>query len=272
MSIIVRPYHKSPSLTVDVESSTWDNVYTILGTNDEAAAINALMGYAPLTRNIYGQLLAARTISLDVENYKIWRGKVNWKKKTIEKQPLAENQSSFQFETGGGNTHITHALKTISQHRLGGGTPSDFKQAIGWNGAEISGCDIVSPTYTFSETHAFSDDIVTQAYKLKLFRATGKTNKHSFKGFAGGEVLFLGASGSKRGDELWEINYRFVASENITGIAIGGITGVAKKGWDYLWVHYVDDTSEDLLIKKPEQVNVEKVYEDHDYANLGIGT
>ena len=32
------------------------------------------------------------------------------------------------------------------------------------------------------------------------------------KGYAKGELLFLGASGSKRGKERWAITYKFVAS------------------------------------------------------------
>lgn len=36
-----------------------------------------------------------------------------------------------------------------------------------------------------------------------------------WRAFAAGEVLFLGASGSKRGEEEWEITYRFAASPNV---------------------------------------------------------
>ena len=57
------------------------------------------------------------------------------------------------------------------------------------------------------------------------------------------ECLFLGAAGSKRGADDpsslklrragWEITYRFAASPNRTGITVGEITGIAKKGWEY---------------------------------------
>jgi len=71
---------------------------------------------------------------------------------------------------------------------------------------------------------------VTPAYKTTLFALTGTVNSGAFEGFAAGEVLFLGASGSKRGEEDWEITYRFAASPNATDIQVGHIVVAAKKG------------------------------------------
>ena len=86
-----------------------------------------------------------------------------------------------------------------------------------------------------------------------------------------GEVLFMGASGSKRGDDEWEITFRFAASPNVTNLTIGDITGVDKKGWEYLWVRYADAEDEKVLVKQPTAVYVEKVYESGNFAGLGIG-
>jgi hypothetical protein len=272
MSIIVQPYHKSPTLSIDEENATWDSTYSILGTNDEAAAINALIGYAPLTRFLYDRLLSSRTFSLDPENYNVWRGKVSWKEKSTENQPLERGESSFQFETTAGTAHVTHSLATIQKYKAGGGTPADFKQAVNYNGAEISGADIYTPTYSFSETHVFAPTVVTQSYKAQLFRLTGKTNQSAFRNFAAGEVLFLGASGSKRGDDEWEISYRFACSENKTALTVGNISGISKKGWELLWVYFKDAVSEDILVKQPDQVNIERMYDDGDFFQLGIGS
>ena len=84
-------------------------------------------------------------------------------------------------------------------------------------------------------------------------------------------MLFLGASGSVRGTEDWEITYRFAASPNVTNLTMGGITGIAKPGWAYLWVRYADDVSEKVLVKQPIAIYVEKVYEDGDFSGLAIG-
>ncbi len=87
-------------------------------------------------------------------------------------------------------------------------------------------------------------------------------------------MLFLGASGSKRGNDLWELQFRFSASPNKSDIQVGEITGIAKKGWEYLWVLYVEDVDESAksIVKKPIGVHVEQVYENGDFSLLGIGT
>jgi hypothetical protein len=118
----------------------------------------------------------------------------------------------------------------------------------------------------------FFDAVVDQAYKLTLFNLTGRTNNAVFKGFAAGEVLFLGASGSKRGSNLWEITFRFAASPNVTGLTVGSITGIAKSGWDYLWVRYADAEDQNVLVKQPIAVYVERMYESGNFAGLLIGT
>ena len=87
-----------------------------------------------------------------------------------------------------------------------------------------------------------------------------------------GEVLFLGASGSKRSTGDWEITFRFAASQNRTGITIGDITDIVKGGWDYLWVRYEDseDTGAKQLVKKPVAVYIEQVYHLKDFSLLAI--
>jgi hypothetical protein len=98
-------------------------------------------------------------------------------------------------------------------------------------------------------------------------------NGSGFKGFTKGEVLFLGASGSKRGLEDWEITFRFAASPNVTGLSLGSITGIAKEGWNYLWVRFTDDedATAKALIKRPIAAYVEQVYPYGNFSGLGIG-
>lgn len=83
-----------------------------------------------------------------------------------------------------------------------------------------------------------------------------------------------GASGSKRGEDDWEITFRFAASPNKTGLTVGDIVGINKKGWEYMWVRYADaeDAAAKAIVKKPVAVSVEKVYEEGDFSTLGIGT
>jgi hypothetical protein len=92
----------------------------------------------------------------------------------------------------------------------------------------VEGTDITVPVFNFTETHYILNELVTPAYKLTLFNLTGKVNGGVFKGFAKGEVLFLGASGSKRGLDDWEITYRFAASPNVASLSLGGIRLLRK--------------------------------------------
>ena len=60
----------------------------------------------------------------------------------------------------------------------------------------------------------------------------------------------------------------------VDGQALGDITGIAKKGREYLWVRY-EDTEDDTakaLVKRPVAVYVERVYDEGNFADLGIGT
>jgi hypothetical protein len=91
---------------------------------------------------------------------------------------------------------------------------------------------------------------------------SGKTDNASFKGCAAGEALFMGASGSKRVTENdWAVTFNFAASPNRTDLTVGDITGISKKGWEYMWVRYQDaeDATAKALVKKPVAVYIEKV-------------
>ncbi len=82
-----------------------------------------------------------------------------------------------------------------------------------------------------------------------------------------------GAAGSQRGQKDWEIAYRFAASPNVLGLQVGDIGGIAKRGWDYLWIRYADiaDTSAKMLVNRPLAVYVKQVYPYTNFAGLGIG-
>lgn len=48
---------------------------------------------------------------------------------------------------------------------------------------------------------------------------------------------------------------------------------VSKKGWEYMWLRYHDvkDDTAKMLIKHPCAAYVERVYDEVDFAGLGIG-
>ncbi len=191
--------------------------------------------------------------------------------------------SSFNFDTGGGTFHL---LQTKNPTIAYGPPPTipvtpipKTGGAIGYDGEHIQGVDISIPVYSFQETHYLPVATVTTAYKKTLADLTAKVNDASFKGFPAGEVIFLGASGSRRNEEKWAITYRFAREPNEIDIIVGHdlpaaekITGIAKEGWQYMWARYVDVVKDARKVKLPIAVYVETIYDSASFSGLGIGT
>lgn len=235
-------------------------VYHIVGTTSESDAQALLVANAPST---YGGLVL-EDISADYEGGGKWKGYARYVR--------LSGSDEYTFDTGGGTQRITQSLSTINSYAPAGMTAPNFQGAIGVSEDRVEGVDISVPAYQFTETHTLADAAVTTSYKTTLAGLTGKVNNATFRGFAAGECLFLGAAGSKRGDELWSITFRFACQPNATGLTVGSITGIDKLGWDYLWVRYADysDLSAYCLVKRPIAVYVERVYAQADFSGLGI--
>jgi len=254
-------------------SNRHERTYIISGSDDEADILQATIDDTPATVTIEGFVWNRVNRSIDIIGNELWEATIEYEPPS---QTPVENESRFAFETGGGTLHRLQSIANISRTAIAGETAPDFSGAIGVSESGIEGVDLVAPQYTFSETHWKAASFVTEPYKQTLFNLTGKVNDASFKGFAADEVLFLGASGSRTGTDLWEITYRFQASENATAIVIGSppnqITVPSKKGWEYLWIRYreEEDTSAKIIVRRPLAAYVEQVYETGNFASLGI--
>jgi hypothetical protein len=244
--------------------------YVVLGAADEAAVRALALAQIPTT---YAGLNRT-AISLDERlNGTTWKVVATYEAPEPHQQDNPE--STFAFDTGGGTQHVTQSLQTVG--RYGPAASSGLGGAIGYDGQNVAGVDITIPVYQFSEMHYIAPSYVSQAYKLALMGLTGAVNSMPFRGFQAGEVLFMGASGTRRGtdpDDRWEIAYKFAASPNQNGLTVGAISGIQKRGWDYLWVQYGDDVdpTAKVLIKKPIAVYVEQVYPFASFGGLGIGS
>ena len=247
--------------------------YLIRGTTDEQAALTALAAGSAAAYNGLSRLSWNVSPMSDGESVpSTWEGTVQYG--LVSSAPRQVGESVYSFDTAGGTQHITQAKQHVASYARGSDTAPYLEGAIGYDGHDVQGCDITVPVYNFSETHYLAAESVTDAYKAALFSLTGKTNDGTFRGFQAGEVLFLGASGTQRqGDKAWEITFRFAASPNVSNLTIGGSSGIAKKGWEYLWVQYEDakDNTAKAILKRPRYVFVERVYDAGNFAGLGIG-
>ena len=96
-------------------------------------------------------------------------------------------------------------------------------------------------------------------------------------------MLFVGSSGSQQwdseaGDGPWTLQFKFEAKPNaglnktLPFLEVGSITGIEKRGHDYLWVRYGKTVESGRILPAAEEVFVGKVYRDGDFSLLGIGT
>jgi len=147
-------------------------------------------------------------------------------------------------------------------------TPPLTQSIIGNTASGPTGVDIVAPVFNYQVTKRYAILDVTQAYIAAIFAATGTVNSATFTvttddgitfSFSAGENLYLGGSGGVVDGEV-EITHKFSASQNATGLSVGGISGIAKKGWEYLWVLFEDMVTNGFLVKKARAVYVEQVY------------
>lgn len=243
--------------------------FLVMGTEDHAAAKAALEGEAPTTVNG----MPRSDVRVEEIGAGKWDGIATY---GSQPGPAPETGSSvFSFDIGGGTQHITQSIETINSYSATDDDPPDFQGAIGVSDTGVEGVDIGLAAFNFSEIHYIADAAVTTAYKKLIADLAFKVNASEFRGFAAGEVLFLGASGSTRvspsGAVDWEITFKFSRSQNVTARQVGAMS-IDKKGWEYLWVLYreISHPAGSGLRKAPVAAYVEKTYESGNFSGLGI--
>ncbi len=261
-------------------------IFIVRGTEDRDAAETALLAHAdcPVSITSNGKALIRQPVQIDqvyIDSETpaacIWRGEVLYKSSEKTSKPPETGDSRFSFDTTGGTEHITQSLGSRGYTTAAQGfIPNQFYEgAINVTAHGVQGVEIGVMRYAWSETHYIPAATVTDTYKGKIRSLTYTTNNALFKGHEAGECLFTGAQGSQRGaGEDWEITFNFIGSPNRTGISIGTVHNIEKKGHEYLWVVYEDEVknSPERIIKKPVEVFVEQVYYEGDFEDLGIGT
>ena len=270
---------KSPAATTN---------WVITGTSDEIAASTALSTGTPLTYPSMTVKRADMTVTPigDPLLSEMWDGVVTYNEAGSpasgggggSNAPAVVGSQYFNFDTGSAQIHITQSLGTSQESAV---NAPDFKRGINVSKDGTEGTDILGGEFRFSENHYFSAAAVNAAYIATLSAMSATTNDLPFRGYARNEVLFLNASGARRGtaaEDGWEITYNFAVKENIpAGFAISPdvIMPAIIDGWSYVWVTY--GPSDQLIAGKKYKVQVPKfayeetVYDDSDFSTLGIG-
>jgi hypothetical protein len=245
--------------------------YVITGTNDDTTALATVAANSPLARNnLVRKDYSVEPVGDPTESL-TWTGKATYS--TVSNSGGTTEAPIQGFNTTGGTQRFTVSYETVDKTT----TASDYGGAIGVskNGENmtVEGVDVVSPVFSFTETWIKPADEVTTQYKGDLFRTTGKLNNGTFKGCATGECLFLGATGTQRNEDEWEITYNFAASPNNDEYKAAGGETVNKGGWDYVWTEFaeVQDDDTKLMVMRPIATYVERVYDLADFSVLDIG-
>ena len=264
---------------LDSRQSSWGSDrdatlrYLVTGTEDESLAYAITDAYSPL---LYYGLIKNKISVNPGEAPDVWTLEVGYG----PMQRPEPGKVQWQFNAGGMTTHITQALAHVASY-VASGTAPDHKGAInvhkdGNGELVVDGVDIggAGGAFTWSETHWIPYASFTPAYVqiLYLMAVATPVNNVAWRVWAAKEVRLLGVSGSASGEDNVELNFSFAAEPNITGRTIGAITGIEKKGWDYLWVEYKteDGGASKTLVKQPLAVHVEQVYGYGNFATLGL--
>lgn len=176
---------------------------------------------------------------------------------------------TWNFDTTGGTIHITNAKEEVGRYPTA--TAPDQLGAIAVDGDEVKGIDIVIPALKINVQFSHPLGVVTLAKAKFLSDITGTVNTDTFLTFAPGEVLFLGARGSDGSTADATIDYQFAMAKNLTGQTIGGISGIAKKAWDAVWIRYQDTITTVSATDHPTRV-AKFVYVDRVYDEIAMAT
>jgi hypothetical protein len=246
-----------------------NHTFRLIGTNDRNVANAYAYGATPaFVVSNYG-ILYKQDIQLSRTAYNHWTVRVPY--------APAKNESgewTWDFDTTGGTVHLTQAREEVA--RYPSATAPNQQGAIAVDQDEVKGIEIVIPAMKLNVQYRHPMGVLTLAKAKFLANMTGLVNSDVFLTFAPGEVLFLGARGSDGTESEATISYSFAMAANVTGLTIGGIANVAKKGWEVAWIRYQDTITvadgKDNPTRVPKYVYVDRVYDTIPMATaLGFG-
>lgn len=241
-----------PSIIFHWRSSGW--------VSDTDARVNALsLTPANVLDPVTGVRLFRQDIKCTPNGHGLHLFDVPYGPKTKETGEL-----SWSFSTSGGTLTVKAAKQHIRTYPV---NEDKHKGLIGvGKDGNVEGCEIVIPALKMTYSFKHPLGVITEAHARLLASYTGMVNSTTFRGFPAGEMIFLGANGSDGTESEASVTYEFAASQNLTGLTIGTITGIAKKGWEYLWVQYEDAVDGGEKASIPLKVHIERTYDTLDFA------
>jgi len=239
--------------------------YIVYGTEDAQTAELAVFANAPSS---YASLVLD-TVNITPHGSRddVYTAEVSYRKarKLIEPEI---NSEEITFDLASQTVTRTHSVQTIARYPS---SAPNFQNGVGWNGESFEGAEVYVEAFSFGITKYLPKAAVTNQFIRNLRLAAFHTNASLWRGFAVGEVLFVGCSGSPRSEDDYSLNYKFLAAENLTGQSVGGISGISVKAWEHLWAlnaKTIVGDDEDTLIEVPGAAYVERYYGEADFEAM----
>jgi hypothetical protein len=281
-AITIFEKYKSRNGKQSPEDPSIDIVYGVLGTDDENDMNTLVDATAPATWNDLQRQDWTHEYLGGVGMDGAWEVTVHYDRK----DPKGAGTNQFSFDMVSGTQHITQSKETMDSQAPFNSPlpPPDFQGGINVTDDNVEGCDVTSGKMEFTVTSiALAADLPPDfLMQIRTCAATAPANDRPFSilyrgqvlQFVEYELLFMGASGSYRGDGSWEFNFKFSASATVQNQEIGSgasqIIIALKRGWDYLWVKYKKgkDNPSKVFAFTPMAAYVERVYDATDFDDL----
>lgn len=248
-------------------SATAEASWLVKGSSDPTVCRAALLD-GPLLINEYDNLFI-ESLQRERVGPTSWIFTASYSASTPE-----PGEFSVTIDTTGGSVVQTYGYSQTA-YAATGETAPNFGNAIDVQDGKPQGIQRVIPAMKINIRAQISQSYITSpmAYAKLLSSLTGTTNLYPFGDFDAGELLFVGATGEivTRGDP--SLTFSFLASQNVTGLTIGQITGIAKEGHEYIWfLHKPDkDGTTGLPVQSIRAAYVGKVYGAADHSVMKIG-
>lgn len=261
--------------SISNDSGTAERVFSAGDSQDPLAIKDALLNISSI-RSYGGAGLV--NVSWD----RVSRTKWDFTLEYSVKEPSDPGTYTISVDTTGGTILQTSAYDQ-AKYDATGKTGSDFGYSIDVQDGVAQGVQRVIPALKIDIRAKIASAYISSplTYSKLIAQLTGTTNNAAIYDdtplssgtiFEAGELLFMGATGDVVGESP-ALTFHYLASKNVTGLTIGDITGISKKGHEYLWFAFFNDidSTTKLPVQKPRAAYVAQVYGSADHSLLKIG-
>ncbi len=214
---------------------------------------------------------------------------------TLAEPPDTDSPPTYRFKIGNERRRTTLSLATTGSYGRNDTPAPDMHGLIGVSDKGVEGCELgdTSGALLFSMTHYIPNAKVTTQYITNLSKLVWHTNQAAFQTYEAETVLYLGASGGKRGTGDWEITHDFAMRPHVddacadwspdSGFGAKNLVNpraVFVMAWEYLWAYQTKEEIEfeisagppavtkKKLVYRPLFLYVERVYHSGDFSLL----